>query len=90
MADKKDKSGFVFTLVPGTDALEAIKTPEGARALYENICAPRIAPAPSYSRQRLARLRRLDNRRDPLSCGKLAQSNEPQIREPVVLADGER
>lgn len=36
---KTDKPDRVFTLIPGKDALEAIKTREGAQALYERMCA---------------------------------------------------
>jgi hypothetical protein len=40
----------VFTLVSGKEALEAVKTPEGARALYEDICrALGITPNPPAS-----------------------------------------
>ena len=40
----------VFTLVSGKEALEAVKTPEGSRALYEDICrALGITPNPPAS-----------------------------------------
>jgi hypothetical protein len=43
-----DKPSKVFTLVSGKEALEAVKTPEGAQALYEDICrALGITPAPA-------------------------------------------
>ena len=41
MADKK------LTLIPGKDAVEAVKTPEGKRQLYEDVCkALGIKPKP--------------------------------------------
>jgi hypothetical protein len=50
LAGEADKPSRVFTLIPGTEVLEAVKTPEGAQALYEDICralgiAPKQQPA---------------------------------------------
>lgn len=49
MSDQKpQKQDILMTLIPGKDALEAVKTPEGAQALYEDICrALGITPKPS-------------------------------------------
>ena len=37
MAGKKDKPS-TFTLTPGSEALKACETPEGAKALWEQLC----------------------------------------------------
>ena len=39
MAGEKDKPNSAFTLIPGSEALKACEPPEGAKALWEQICA---------------------------------------------------
>jgi hypothetical protein len=55
MADKANKADRVFTLIPGKVAVEACKTPEGARAFFRDIFAALgIEPEDEEARETLA------------------------------------